>query len=103
MEGPSWLGQLVYDRALQLVSFSSLYPHYLHYYLSCLQSRKAASMELVDQGSLPIECEQLYEESLWCLYALQDDIMQVGNPYRDEDKVTISNCEPLFMSYYLHA
>ncbi|EJD01812.1 kinase-like protein [Fomitiporia mediterranea MF3/22] len=69
MEGPSWLGQLVYDRALQL-------------------SRKAAHMELVEQGT-PSECAALYDESLWCLYALQDDLMQAGNPFQEEDKVTI--------------
>ncbi|KAL5520781.1 ATG1 [Sanghuangporus sanghuang] len=70
IEGPSWLGQLVYDRALQL-------------------SRKAAHMELVDQGT-PNGCAALYEESLWCLYALQDDLLQSGNPFQEEDKVTIS-------------
>ncbi|KAH8112774.1 kinase-like protein [Phellopilus nigrolimitatus] len=71
MEGPSWLGQLVYDRALQL-------------------SRKAAHMELVDQGTSPLECAALYEESLWCLYALQDSLMQAGNPFQEEDRDTIA-------------
>jgi len=71
--GPMWLGQLVYDRALQI-------------------SRKAARMELEDQAAIsPLVCEQLYEESLWLLYALQDDVMQAGNPFREEDKVTISS------------
>lgn len=50
-------------------------------------------MELLEQGSSPLECEQLYEESLWCLSALQDDIMQTGNPFQEEDKATIANCE----------
>jgi len=68
----TFLDQLVYDRALQL-------------------SRKAARMELLEQGSSPLECEQLYEESLWCLSALQDDIMQTGNPFQEEDKATIAN------------
>ena len=50
-------------------------------------------MELVNTGdSSPAECAALYEESLWCLYALQDDLLQAGNPYREEDKVTISTC-----------
>ncbi|TDL27928.1 kinase-like protein [Rickenella mellea] len=69
--GQTWLDQLVYDRALQL-------------------SRKAARMELLDQASGP-ECEVLYEESLWYLYALQDDVMQAGNPFRDEDRTTIAS------------
>ncbi|KLO06515.1 kinase-like protein [Schizopora paradoxa] len=71
--GPMWLGQLVYDRALQI-------------------SRKAAKMEIENQEAIsPLVCEQLYEESLWLLYALQDDVMQSGNPFREEDKETISS------------
>ncbi|KAF8064901.1 other/ULK/ULK protein kinase [Lyophyllum atratum] len=70
-DGPkSWLDQLVYDRALVL-------------------SRTAARKELLDQASSPDECEKLYEESLWCLYALQDDLLQTGNPFMDEDRETI--------------
>lgn len=70
-DGPkSWLDQLVYDRALVL-------------------SRTAARKELLDQATSPDECEKLYEESLWCLYALQDDLLQTGNPYMDEDRETI--------------
>ena len=50
-------------------------------------------MELVDQEeSSPADCIALYEESLWCLYALQDELMQVGNPFREEDRVTIETC-----------
>ena len=52
-------------------------------------------MELVDQGS-PSECAALYDESLWCLYALQDDLLQAGNPFREEDKVTISTCKFIY-------
>ncbi|KAG7095997.1 hypothetical protein E1B28_006679 [Marasmius oreades] len=71
-DGPkSWLDQLVYDRALLL-------------------SRTAARKELLDQASAPDECEKLYEESLWCLYALQDDLLQTGNPFMDEDRATIA-------------
>ena len=40
----------------------------------------------------PDECEKLYEESLWCLYALQDDLLQTGNPFMDEDRETIATC-----------
>ncbi|KAG2006923.1 CAMK/CAMKL/GIN4 protein kinase, variant 2 [Coprinopsis cinerea AmutBmut pab1-1] len=70
-DGPkAWLDQLVYDRALML-------------------SRTAARKELLDQAAAPDECEKLYEESLWCLYALQDDLLQTGNPFMEEDKETI--------------
>ncbi|KDR76950.1 hypothetical protein GALMADRAFT_246094 [Galerina marginata CBS 339.88] len=71
-DGPkSWLDQLVYDRALVL-------------------SRTAARKELLDQMITPDECEKLYEESLWCLYALQDNLLQTGNPFMDEDRETIA-------------
>ncbi|KAJ3826660.1 other/ULK/ULK protein kinase [Lentinula raphanica] len=71
-DGPkSWLDQLVYDRALLL-------------------SRTAARKELLDQANTPDECEKLYEESLWCLYALQDDLLQTGNPFMEEDQATIA-------------
>lgn len=50
-------------------------------------------MELVDQDARsPQDCIAMYEESLWCLFALQDELMQAGNPFRDEDKVTIETC-----------
>lgn len=58
----------------------------------CFQSRTAARKELLDQASSPDECGKLYEESLWCLYALQDDLLQTGNPFMDEDRETIATC-----------
>ncbi|KAI9507093.1 kinase-like protein [Russula earlei] len=70
--GPStWVDELVYNRALTL-------------------SRTAARKELLDQHRSPDECERLYEESLWCLYALQDDLLQQGNPFMEEDRETIA-------------
>ncbi|KXN82873.1 hypothetical protein AN958_02084 [Leucoagaricus sp. SymC.cos] len=54
------------------------------------KSRTAARKELLDQASSPDECEKLYEESLWCLYALQDDLLQTGNPFMEEDRETIT-------------
>ncbi|KAH9997071.1 kinase-like protein [Russula vinacea] len=70
--GPStWVDELVYNRALTL-------------------SRTAARKELLDQHRSPDECERLYEESLWCLYALQDDLLQKGNPFMQEDRDTIA-------------
>lgn len=56
------------------------------------QSRTAARKELLDQATSPDECEKLYDESLWCLYALQDDLLQTGNPFMDEDRETIATC-----------
>ncbi|KAG7445270.1 kinase-like protein [Guyanagaster necrorhizus] len=71
-DGPkTWLDQLVYDRALVL-------------------SRTAARKELLDQATSRDECEKLYEESLWCLYALEDDLLQTQNPFMDEDRETIA-------------
>ena len=55
-------------------------------------------MELLDPAASTKECEQLYEESLWCLYALQDDVMQKNNPYHDEDKKTIAMCKSQFLT-----
>ena len=48
----------------------------------------------MDQAHSPDECEKLYEESLWCLYALQDDLLQTDNPFVDEDRNTIQTCKP---------
>ena len=56
------------------------------------QSRTAARKELFDQAQSPDECEKLYEESLWCLYALQDDLLQTENPFVEEDRNTIATC-----------
>lgn len=71
-DGPkTWLDQLVYDRALTL-------------------SRTAARKELLDQATAPDECEKLYEESLWCLYALQDDLLQSANMHLQEDCETVA-------------
>ncbi|KZT63522.1 hypothetical protein DAEQUDRAFT_680232 [Daedalea quercina L-15889] len=68
---PTFLDQLIYDRALSL-------------------SKIAARKELTNEMSSPDECEKLYEEALWCLYALQDDLLQKDNPYIEEDRETIS-------------
>ena len=56
------------------------------------QSRTAARKELFNEHKSPDECERLYEESLWCLYALQDDLLQKGNPFMEEDRETIATC-----------
>jgi serine/threonine-protein kinase ULK/ATG1 len=61
-----------------------------------LQSRTAARKELLEQHKSPDECERLYEESLWCLYALQDDLLQKGNPFMEEDRETITTCAYTF-------
>ena len=58
----------------------------------------AARKELTNEMSSPDECEKLYEESLWCLYALQDNLLQTGNPFMDEDRETIATCMRLLRS-----
>jgi len=67
------------------------------------KSRTAARKELLDQHKSPDECERLYEESLWCLYALQDDLLQKGNPFVDEDRDTIATCASCsFLRRWVH-
>jgi len=56
------------------------------------QSREAARKELLDKAESPDECEKLYEESLWCLYALRDDLLEDGKAFMNEDRKTISMC-----------
>ena len=97
--GPStYVDELVYNRALTLVRRRRrrlpdrpLTPVSAAL-RAALQSRTAARKELLDQHKTPDECEKLYEESLWCLYALQDDLLQRDNPFMDEDRETISTC-----------
>jgi len=64
------------------------------------QSRSAARKELLDQALSPDECEKLYEESLWCLYALQDDLLQEDNPFLQEDRETIATCAFHFLVHH---
>jgi serine/threonine-protein kinase ULK/ATG1 len=68
-----------------------------------VQSRTAARKELLDQATAPDECEKLYDESLWCLYALQDDLLQTGNPFMEEDRETIATCAFLFQFHLVLA
>lgn len=63
------------------------------------QSRTAARKELLDQALSPDECDKLYEESLWCLYALQDDLLQEDNPFLQEDRATIATCVYFFFLF----
>lgn len=90
---PHYLDQMIYDHALTLVSswWWGL-ATYEHQPIFGLQSRSAARKELLDQAQSPDECEKLYEESLWCLYALQDDLLQEDNPFLQEDLATIGIC-----------
>ncbi|EJD51820.1 kinase-like protein [Auricularia subglabra TFB-10046 SS5] len=67
-----WIEQLTYTHALEL-------------------SREAARKELLDQAKTPDECEKLYEDSLWCLYALRDDMLEEGKPFMEQDRKTISD------------
>jgi serine/threonine-protein kinase ULK/ATG1 len=56
----------------------------------------------MNQASSPDECEKLYAESLWCLYALQDDLLQTGNPFMEEDRETIATCKQNILSHGFH-
>jgi serine/threonine-protein kinase ULK2 len=106
--GPTtWVDELVYNRALTLVRTlpfpCPITPSKNSLSLK-LQSRTAARNELLDTHKSPDECERLYEESLWCLYALQDDLLQKGNPFMEEDRETIATCayiSPLPFPYAL--
>ncbi|KAG8737194.1 Serine/threonine-protein kinase [Ceratobasidium sp. 414] len=62
-----WIDRVIYDHALALM-------------------RGAASRELLEDYST---CERDYETALWLLYAIYDDIMQEGNPYKEQDRQTI--------------
>jgi len=90
---PHYLDQMIYDHALTLVSRRQwMLVTDDHQLIFGLQSRSAARKELLDQAQSPDECEKLYEESLWCLYALQDDLLQEDNPFLQEDLATIATC-----------
>ena len=90
---PHYLDQMIYDHALTLVSCRQwTFVTGDHQLMFELQSRSAARKELLDQAQSPDECEKLYEESLWCLYALQDDLLQEDNPFLQEDLATIATC-----------
>jgi serine/threonine-protein kinase ULK/ATG1 len=96
-EAPQFLDQMIYDHALTLVSIRSWKLAMDDGYLIFeQQSRSAARKELLDQALSPDECEKLYKESLWCLYALQDDLLQEDNPFLQEDRETITTCGCLF-------
>jgi len=86
-----------------VVDFFLLIPFWICRCLYCChpQSRTAARKELLDQMDTPDECEKLYDESLWCLYALQDDLLQTGNPFMDEDRETIATCTFILLSICL--
>lgn len=53
--------------------------------------RHAASKELLEENFPQVQRE--YERALWMLYAIADDVIQDGNPYRDQDVATINTCE----------
>lgn len=57
---------------------------------------------MLNQADSPDECEKLYEQSLWCLYALQDELLQEDNPFMDEDRNTIATCESPMLTILLY-
>ena len=91
---PHFLDQMIYDHALTLVRQNPVDNE--DHLMNGQQSRTAAGKELLDQALSPDECEKLYEESLWCLYALQDDLLQEDNPFLQEDRATIATCACFF-------
>ncbi|KAF8314499.1 hypothetical protein DL93DRAFT_2058245, partial [Clavulina sp. PMI_390] len=66
-----WIDRVIYDHALSLL-------------------RHAASLEIRSENFKL--CEEEYERALWMLYAIQDDVVQSGNPYAEQDRDTITNC-----------
>lgn len=55
--------------------------------------RNAANRELLEENFQ--QCEHDYETALWMLYAIADDVIQKDNPFADQDRKTIGNCEYL--------
>ncbi|KAG9044731.1 Serine/threonine-protein kinase [Tulasnella sp. UAMH 9824] len=64
-----FIDRVIYDHALALM-------------------RHAASKELLEENFPQVQRE--YERALWMLYAIADDVIQDGNPYRDQDVATIN-------------
>lgn len=65
-----WIDRVIYDHALNLL-------------------RHAASLEpTFDRYN---ECVEEYDRALWMLYSIEDDVVQAGNPYVEQDRKTISN------------
>jgi serine/threonine-protein kinase ULK2 len=61
--------------------------------------RNAANRELLEENFQ--QCEHDYETALWMLYAIADDVIQKDNPFADQDRKTIGNCEcPVQLSRY---
>ena len=52
--------------------------------------KQAGSKELLEENFPLVQRE--YERALWMLYAISDDVIQEGNPYRDQDVKTIDTC-----------
>jgi serine/threonine-protein kinase ULK2 len=92
---PDQIRHGLYDRALFLVSIAL-------YFISntdldtSTQSSVAARRELFEDSYDPKECEKYYEESLWCLYTLADDLMpRRMSPTTDDDDDLVSTCKLL--------
>ncbi|CCA75829.1 hypothetical protein PIIN_09817 [Serendipita indica DSM 11827] len=50
-------------------------------------SRNAARKEILDQN--PWDCEVMYQDALWLLYTVRDDLEAPSNAYMEEDRSTI--------------
>ncbi|CAG7850397.1 Serine/threonine-protein kinase ATG1 {ECO:0000250/UniProtKB:P53104} {ECO:0000250/UniProtKB:P53104}; AltName: Full=Autophagy-related protein 1 {ECO:0000250/UniProtKB:P53104} [Serendipita indica DSM 11827] len=67
-EPPAYMDQVLFERALAL-------------------SRNAARKEILDQN--PWDCEVMYQDALWLLYTVRDDLEAPSNAYMEEDRSTI--------------
>ncbi|CCA77475.1 hypothetical protein PIIN_11452 [Serendipita indica DSM 11827] len=74
-EPSAYMDQVLFERALAL-------------------SRNAARKEILDQN--PWDCEVMYQDSLWLLYTVRDDLEAPSNGYMEEDRSTIDTCTQLF-------
>jgi hypothetical protein len=92
--GSICVDELVSNRALTLVCVLCSFPFLplfldltYRFLFSRRQSHTVAHKELPNQHKSAYECEHrdLYEEPLWCLYALQDELLQNGNPPMEPD------------------
>ena len=56
------------------------------------QSRSAARKEIFDQQTW--ECEDMYEDALWLLYTVRDELLpQREHDWGAEDKEILERCE----------
>lgn len=87
-----WIDRVIYDHALEMVRlFLVLHsPAFFLILVLSMQLKHAASVE--SRGENLQQCAEEYDRALWMLYAIEDDVLQAGNPYADQDRETITSC-----------